>query len=55
MYDVGEVVLMEWQGWLKAFKVVEVIAVDAAIGEYDYKLEMLDEHSDSPGWIRPGS
>jgi hypothetical protein len=52
-YSVGEVVLMEWQGWLKAFRVVEVLEGDST--NVEYRLELLDTDSSDPGWIRPAS
>lgn len=50
LYQVGEIVLLEWQGWLKAFRVVEVYELDDTV---EYKLELVE--ADNPGWVRPGS
>jgi hypothetical protein len=42
MYTVGEVVLLEWQGWLKAFRVA---AANTNGNEVTYMLEMVDNTS----------
>jgi hypothetical protein len=49
MYAVGEVVLMEWHGWLRAFRIVEV---DEERNEYTMQMVEL---GGTPGWTRPGS
>jgi hypothetical protein len=44
-YQIGEVVLMEWNGWLKAFRVVGAQQVQ-------YQMAML-EMENGPQWSRP--
>jgi hypothetical protein len=39
-YHIGEVVLMEWHGWLKAFRVVAAHTVSET--EVEYRLAMLE-------------
>ena len=51
MYRVGEILLLEFQGWLKAFQVVRVYPVGD--GSVEYVLTMC-EREDSPEWTRPG-
>lgn len=46
MYHVGEIVLLEWHGWLKAFRVVGVHQVDEEHVSYD--LRMLDHPAEKP-------
>ena len=48
-YQVGEVLLMEHNGWLKAFRVVAARQVDEEYVQYD--LRMLENDSQ---WKRPG-
>jgi hypothetical protein len=52
-YRVGETVLMNYHGWLKAFKVVgahQVLENDVVTVEY--QLQML-EFEGSPQWQKP--
>jgi len=49
-YQVGEVVLMEHNGWLKAFRVVGAHQVGE--NEIQYDLTML-EMENGPQWVRP--
>jgi hypothetical protein len=51
-YRVGEIVLMQWHGWLKAFRVVEARMV--AEGQIEYTLAMLGMES-SYQWQKPAS
>jgi hypothetical protein len=51
MYHPGETVLLEYQGWLKAFRVVRAYGVGD--GSVEYVLTMC-ERGDGPEWIRPG-
>ena len=48
-YRVGEVVLMQWRGWLKAFRVARVHRDGA---EIEYTLALLGMENE-PGWIKP--
>ena len=47
-YQVGEVLLMEYNGWLKAFKVVGARQVSES--EIEYQLSMLELEQQ---WKRP--
>lgn len=51
-YQVGEVLLMEHHGWLKAFRVVKAEQVSDT--EIEYGLALLElEDKNAPGWIQP--
>ena len=55
-YRVGEVVLLQWHGWLKAFRVVEVNSEKHGdIESVEYKLAMVELEKDSHlyQWKRP--
>lgn len=49
-YQVGEVVLMEHHGWLKAFRVVSAKQVNDH--EIEYQMALLGLENE-PGWIKP--
>ena len=49
-YQVGEIVLMNWQGWLKAFRVVGVREIDDE--HIEYQMAMLEMEHDRPAWTR---
>ena len=50
-YRVGEIVLMDYQGWLKAFRVVKVQR-DEGERAVEYTLAMV-EMENQPGWTKP--
>jgi hypothetical protein len=50
-YQIGEVLLMEHHGWLKAFRVVKAEQVDRDTIEYG--LALLELEKDAPEWIQP--
>jgi hypothetical protein len=53
LYRTGEIVLMNYHGWLKAFRVVAVHSVmQGDVESTEYQLQML-EMENQPGWQRP--
>ena len=50
-YQIGEVVLMNWHGWLKAFRVTGINEVDE--NQVEYRMEMIPVEKDAPQWTRP--
>lgn len=51
-YQIGEVVLLQWQGWLKAFRVVGARKVSDV--EIEYQMTMLNaEEQSAPQWTKP--
>jgi len=52
-YRVGEIVLMDYQGWLKAFRVVKVDShTEGVVESVEYTLAMV-EMENQPGWTKP--
>ena len=52
-YRVGEIVLMDYQGWLKAFRVVAVHSeMRGDVESVEYTLAMV-EMENQPGWQKP--
>lgn len=47
-YQVGEIVLMEWNGWLKAFRVVGAREIDDT--HVEYQMAMIERDAQ---WSRP--
>lgn len=53
-YRVGEVVMMNWQGWLTVFRVVEVHReVHGDVETIEYRLAMVALEKGVPQWQRP--
>jgi hypothetical protein len=50
-YQIGEVVLMNWHGWLKAFRVIAIREVTE--NEVVYEMAMVELEKDAPQWTRP--
>jgi hypothetical protein len=50
-YQVGEIILMEWYGWLKVFQVQSVTLVDE--DHVEYGLTMVGNTGTGVGWIKP--
>ena len=51
-YRVGEVVLLEWHGWLKAFRVLEARMIDEE--HIEYQMGMVEmEPGAPPAWKKP--
>lgn len=48
-YRPGEIVLLQWHGWLKAFRVIGAQVFDDQTVEY--RMEMVE---DKPEWTKPG-
>jgi hypothetical protein len=51
-YRVGEIVLMDWRGWLKAFKVVAVHSVltEGDVETVEYQMAMVETEQQ---WTKP--
>lgn len=49
-HQIGETLLMNWNGWLTAFRVIGVRQVEDQI---EYRLSML-ETDNGPQWTKPG-
>ena len=53
-YRVGEMVLMNWHGWLKAFTVVKVDShMEGDVEHVEYTMSMLDKDAHLYQWQKP--